>query len=240
MANPQKRQRADSYEKYFTSHWASNDLAYRLDLIRCIDKVHAADNGAYIRNLLLQIAMSQPGVAASLRGVEATLPVPVQETSEPLPVQETSELMNKFAACVEEVNYTLNEESSHLSGTRQYDRAHVVFNVVVEIINSIPKEACAPHIPWAIRSSALKSLVQIGNLIINVNDTLGHEVRKLFGGDTALEDAMLQIVDVLKVEEHGLMGQASDHIKNLMDLGAGYGLFTELAEVLDVLSGKHE
>ena len=51
---------------------------------------------------------------------------------------------------------------------------------------------------------------------------------------------MLQIVDVLKVEEHGLMGQASDHIKNLMDLGAGYGLFTELAEVLDVLSGKHE
>ena len=42
------------------------------DLTQCIDKVHAADNGTYIKQLLLQLAITQPAVAASLRAVEAT------------------------------------------------------------------------------------------------------------------------------------------------------------------------
>jgi hypothetical protein len=231
MANPQKRQRGDDYEPYFTSHWASNDLAYRLDLIRCIDKVHAADHGAYIKNLLLQLAMSQPGVAAALRGVEATLPLPVQQTCEH--VQITS---NKFAAYVEDVDRMLNEESCHLSGTRQYDRAPIVFNSVVEIIDSISDEACAQHVPIAIKNNALGSLVQIGRMIIDVHDTLGHEVQKRFGRDAALEDALSRIVNSLTVEEFGRVSKAHGDIRELWELGAGQSLFTELEGVLDALS----
>lgn len=231
MANPQKRQREDSYEKYFTSHWASNDLAYHLDLIRCIDKVHAADNGASIKNLLLQIAMSQPGVAASLRGAEATLPVPVQQTSEHVQITR-----DNIAAYVEEVDYLLNEENSHLSGTKQYDRAPVVSNRVFEIINSISDGVCAQNIPMAKKGFALGSLVQIGRMIIDVNDTLGHEVQKRFQRDVALEDALSRIANSLTVEEVGLVRRAPGDIRELMERGAGYGLFTELGGALDALS----
>jgi hypothetical protein len=236
MANPHKRQRENSYDKYFTSHWASTDLAYRLDLIRCIDKVHAADDGAYIKNLLLQLALSQPGVAASLRGVEAT--VPVQQTPEY--IQATT---NKFTQHVRDVQYAVIEEHSDLSGTKQYDRAYTVIAKVVSAINSISKEACAQNIPWAIKHSALESLIQIGRIISDGTDTMAHEVRKYFQSNLILEDGITEIVKTLTVEERGRLCQAPggsmsirDWIKNLIDLSAGFVMFTNLVDVIELLS----
>jgi hypothetical protein len=241
MANPHKRQRENSYDKYFTSHWASNDLAYRLDLIQCIDKVHAADDGAYIKNLLLQLALSQPGVAASLRGVEATLPV-VQT-----PVVQTPEYVqaatNKFAQHVSDVEYAVIEEHSDLSETKQYDRAYMVCIKVVSAIDAIFKEACAQHIPWAIKHSALGSLIQIGRIICDGTDTMGHEVRKHFQSNSILEDGVTEIVNILTVEERGRLCQAPggsmsirDWIKNLIDISAGFVMFTNLVDVIELLS----
>ncbi|OSS43801.1 hypothetical protein B5807_11684 [Epicoccum nigrum] len=236
MANPHKRQRANSYEKYFTSHWASDDLAYRLDLIRCIDKVHAADEGAYIKNMLLQLALSQPGVANSLRGMEATLPV--QQTPEY--VQAAT---NKFNQHVRDVEFAVMEEHSHISEWKQHDRAYMVCSDVVSAINSISREACAQHIPWAMKQSALDSLIQIGRIICSGTDTMGHEVRKHFQSNPILEDSISEIVKTLTVEERGRLCQAPggsmsirDWMKNLIDLSADFVLFTNLQDVIELLS----
>lgn len=139
---------------------------------------------------------------------------------------------------MEEVDIALNEEHNHLSGTRQYDRAPMIFARIISIINSISDEACAKHVPIPIKGSAMASLVQIGRFIIDVNDTLGHEVQKRFERDTALEDALSQIMNSLTVEELGFFRQAPGAIKELMEFGSGYGLFTELGGVLDALSDE--
>ena len=157
--------------------------------------------------------------------------MPVQQTSEPVQITR-----DNIAAYVEEVNNLLNEENSHLSGTMQYDRAPMVANEIFEIIKLISDGVCAQNIPMAKKGFALGSLVHIGRMIIDANDTLGHEVQKGFQRDAALEDALSRIANSLTVEEVGLIRRAPGEIRELMERGAGYGLFTELGGVLDALS----
>ena len=65
---------------------------------------------------------------------------------------------------------------------------------------------------------------------------MGHEVQKRFQRDVALEDALSRIANSLTVEEVGLVRRAPGDIRELMERGAGYGLFTELGGALDALS----
>ena len=60
MVPPHKRQRTNTNGNSIVPAPPLDDLA------QCIDKVHAADDGTYIKQLLLQLATSQPAIAASL------------------------------------------------------------------------------------------------------------------------------------------------------------------------------
>ncbi|KAF3007933.1 hypothetical protein E8E13_011228 [Curvularia kusanoi] len=234
MATSRNGQRINRNKEPNTTEPSSSNLTQHRDLARCIDKVHAADSGAFIKQLVLQLAVSQPGIAASLRAVEASL---IQRQG---PRQEPS--TRDFSSYVETVDFSINEWFSNLTEMQQHDKILPVFDNVVENIGHLSKEACATHASWVTKFRALEALMHIGVIICDGRDTMGHEIRKRFQNDCALEDAMSDIVGTLTPKERGHVcrmysGQSrfGDTMKHFRRLSAGHRLFPDLQSLVDCL-----
>lgn len=116
------------------------------DLAQCIDRFHAADDGACLKQLLLQLGVSKPAIAASLRAVEATFNRPLQPRQ--VQRQQVQSEPTSLAQYVAEVDYFLNKEVNDLSGSRQCDRADRTFQSVFSTIGSIEEEAARENAHW--------------------------------------------------------------------------------------------
>ena len=139
----------------------------------------------------------------------------------------------------------INRRYSGMSGSRQYDMAFEVLESVTSTIRSIGDEASAQHTSFGTKRSALETLRKIGKTICLSGDVIGHEVRKQFGAETVLEDAMNAVVAKMSEEECEKMCAIHDgrstflqKMEELHQLAEDYCIFADLGGVLDALAGE--
>lgn len=162
------------------------------DLAQCIDKLHAADNGIYIKQLLLQLDISQPVIEASLRAAEATS---VQQSR--LRQKQSQQVQDKPVSLS---NYVwglasiLNVEHEGSSEFKNYDREGCAFRSLLSMIDSIEEKAIATKAHWRTKYSALDALCEIGNVVVGSKSDLTPGIRKRFQGDWSLEDVVDDMV----------------------------------------------
>jgi type II secretory ATPase GspE/PulE/Tfp pilus assembly ATPase PilB-like protein len=149
------------------------------DLSDCIETLDAADNGATIKRLILTLAQSDP-VAANL----------VHHCYDSHIRREQSKVID-FDPYSKHIWSAINSRYSRLSGSKQYEKAFEVLDDVTGMISTISQKASAQHTSFGTKRSALETLRKIGKTICLSGDTVGHEVRKQFQHESALEDAMI-------------------------------------------------
>lgn len=141
--------------------WSSPD---RAAIIAPIESLNEND----MRKALLEIAISVPRASdVVFRAVEENKR------------KEAARVIN-FDHLSKSVWYTLNKEYSRLSGSNQYDRSGDAYDLVTSAIGRIAHEVKVSS-SFGTKASALSTMRKIAKSIaLSSNDSLGHEVRKLF------------------------------------------------------------
>lgn len=95
----------------------------------------------------------------------------------------------------------INKEHSHLSGSRQYDKAFDVYFDIVHDIQDIAKQAGSIASDET-RRNALEGLRKIGKTVwLSAGDTLAHEVQKHFQNGRDMTEAMLDVVNAMSDQQ---------------------------------------
>ncbi|KAF1940194.1 hypothetical protein EJ02DRAFT_238337 [Clathrospora elynae] len=222
-----------------------------------IDAVYAADDGVFIKTLLLHAATALPGIGAQLRTKYNDLCL--QHQSRSLTVQQQSRPINPaslqqqprpigFDHYSKDVWHAINDDYDHLSSSKQYEKAFDVFDEVTSIIKAVKCECVSQPASFGTKRSGLETLRKIAKTIcLSSGDTFGHELQKQFQHDCTLEDAMSAIVSAMNDTEFRDMCDWNDGRSTFMQkmhelkrLADGYRLFGELDEVFADLGGESE
>jgi hypothetical protein len=202
------------------------------DLSECIEALHAADEGVFVKDLLLRLANTQPDTAKTIR------------LAYDVHIKRQQVQVINFDHYFHDVWNKINDQYSSLSGSKQYDMSFDVFDDVSSIIQSIAEQAGERHASFGTKASALETLRKIGMTICaSSGDTLGSEVRKQFSHDSEFVDAMQTVVDALSDAECEKMCAVHDgrstflqKMEELKSVASGYCCFKGLAEVIDALT----
>lgn len=129
-----------------------------------------------------------------------------------------------------------------LHNTKELEKFSMMSEAVIEEIGEQAGESPAS---FGTKQSGLEALRKIGNTTLLSCDTIGHEVRKQFQSDSALEDAMLEIVSNMSDEECQKMcdikeGRTTflEKLEELASVGKGYCVFEGLDEVISQLCNQ--
>jgi hypothetical protein len=235
-----KRQRADTVPgQNSTSAIDQAPLATDVpdyDLSGCIETLHAADDGAYLKEVLLALASSEPATALVLR----------RAYDKHIRLEQSKVI--DFDHYSKSVFYKIKNQYQSMSGSKQYDVSFLVVYEVSDIIRLIGKQAGAEHACFETKCSGLETLRKIGKTIcMSSTDTLGHEVLKQFGHDSLFVDAMHEIVGAMSEEECEKMCEVNDgrstfsrKMTELCRLADDHCVFEGLEDVIATLSGQDE
>lgn len=143
----------------------------------------------------------------------------------------------------------LNVTYDRLSGSAEYDMAGEAESSVRDCIRTIRK-GCPPHANFKTLKSGLETLRVIGEIIILSNNTVSHEVQKVFYIDRILEDTMFGIVNAMTdLERDTLVYQGwiyklekLEELANVHCIFEGLGdvvhcIFKGLGDVIQLLEG---
>jgi hypothetical protein len=143
----------------------------------------------------------------------------------------------------------LNQEHSHRSGSRQYEKAFDVYYQIVEDIGEIASQAGSVASDET-RRNALEGLRKIGKTVcVSTGDTLAHEVKKHFQGGSQMTDAMLAVVHAMSDQQRLYVRdswkpdgarQFIDTLDELVSLSQEECIFDDLESVLVALDGEYE
>ena len=151
-----------------------------------------------------------------------------------------------FDYCSKSVWKSLNITYAKMSGSRQYDAAFDVKSSIDSIIETIAEQCQRPSSSQT-RRNGFKVLRKIAKSILLSGDTLGHEVRKQFGDDSSLEDAMLAILkqmdagEIADIRRGGVSGSESDELwDKLLELKelANGNCFDKFNSVIEFMEGR--
>ncbi|KAI4714526.1 hypothetical protein J4E89_000206 [Alternaria sp. Ai002NY15] len=233
-----------------------------------IDTLHAADNGQLIKDFLLECSMVSPIVASMMRrlydhhvqlqeersvegagetgpgdraeldhGVDAV----VQDGSE----QDTRSIANDFDNYVDIVWYTINKRYRKCSSSKQWDASLVVAQEIEDFVNIIRDEATQESTHPETQRSALETLRNLGVVICEGPDEIGHRVRLMFGTPTSLVEAMNAIIDKMTNDERKTMREMHDgdatfvkKMRRLQRLAGGHYIFKGIGGVIKHLYGE--
>ncbi|KAF2872298.1 hypothetical protein BDV95DRAFT_569443 [Massariosphaeria phaeospora] len=204
------------------------------DLLECVDALYADKDGEELKTILLEIGYLQPAVAVRLRLAYEKI------------VQRERARVQSFDFHSKEIWHILNRKYASLSGSKAYNISGEVLHDITETIQGISDQAGALHSSFGTKQSGLETLRKIGKTIcLGSNDTLGHEVLKMFGqGETALEDAMESIVQTMSDDERLKMCDVNDgrstfldKMEELRELADDHCVFEGLAGVIAELAG---
>ena len=240
MEATRKRQRANTGGDAIPPHTGPQNPGpshvYARDLVQEIETLHAADNGAFLKQLVAQLATQEPYVSDIL-----------MKAYDDLIRQARARVIN-FDHYSSNVWHSINKTYKSMSGSKQYEIAFQVVDNVVSAINSIGEQAGVLQASFGTKSSGLQTLRKIGKTIcLSGSDTLGHEVQKNFQHETALEDAMCNIVAFMTSEERSRLcldddGRSTflDKMYELENLARNYCVFEGLTEVIRDLRSLSE
>lgn len=193
-------------------------------------------DNAVILDLLTKAALNHPEVRASIQGaVDAKR-------------REESERVLNFDGLSKSVWYEINIRHKRLRDSQQYEMAGDVYWEVMNAIERIEK-SCGPLASADTRFNGLSTLRKIGKTICLSGDgsTIGREVRKDFQGESALERAMLQIVQGMGIEERwDVRGDDETDeslwpkLLELKELADPYCVMEGLQGVLDALESGYD
>ena len=110
---------------------------------------------------------------------------------------------------------------------------------MVSCIETIGKE-CLPEASFGAKENALETLRKIGKTVCLSGDTIGHEVRKQFQGDTCLVDKMLDIAESMTQEERDEVTDTewSDKLHELVKLSKDRFIYEGLSKLVVVMDGE--
>ncbi|KAF1960077.1 hypothetical protein CC80DRAFT_489303 [Byssothecium circinans] len=233
MENIRKRQRANTNGD---STAPLPPILATEDLSAYIDALHASDNGALLKRMMLQLAISDTHTATY-----------VSQNYVNLLAREQARVID-FDHYSKDVWHKLNSDYEHLSGSKAYDISWDVQSAIVARINKIGSKAGNEHTSFGTKRSGLETLRKIGKTIcLSSNDTLGHEVQKQFGHETSLEDAMYTIVEAMSEEQRERMCEVHDgrstfleELVELKGLDGSHCVFEGLEGVISLLTGEEE
>jgi hypothetical protein len=223
MANPYpgKRQRTEE---------PTNFNATKIEIWEALTRLDAS----FTQQLLFRIAMSQPRVASE-----------IWESYQSELEKQRTEVLD-FGIHAEEVDNALNANYDSLSGSKQFELADDVIDQILRSIAAIQKEATKANTSFGTRKSGLEVLRNIGEIICTSNGVIPREVIKSFQHDSALEDAMLAIVECMSAEQRSAMVKAGDgssdfreKMRNLVADGDGLCIFSKVGDVLRALEEAH-
>lgn len=209
-------------------------------MLRTIEEIRSSlqnlDN-AVILDLLANAALKHPEVKFSIQAAIDT------KRSE-----ESKRVLN-FDGLSKSVWYKINIQYKRLRDSQQYEMAGDVYRDVVDAIERIQK-TCGPFASAETRYNGLSVLRKIGKTICLSGDgnTIGREVRDDFGWNSALEDAMLAIAQIMDEEERCGIREDEEtgeslwpKLLELKELADDYCIMEGLQGVLDALEeGYHE
>ena len=204
------------------------------DITECIDALDAADDGALTRQILINTATDDPGLATQICYYYSKL------------IEVEKRKVISFDHLSKEIWYKINKQYRSMSSSAQYNMSFEVFHDIGDIIQSIAEEAGVEHASFGTKASGLETLRKIGKTIcMSSNDTLGHEVQNQFSMDPRFADTMKVIAGVLNDEECEMMCNLNDgrstflqKMEELRDLAEDYCCFDGLQEVIDILTGE--
>lgn len=151
-----------------------------------------------------------------------------------------------FDYCSKSVWKSLNITYAKMSGSRQYDAAFDVKSSIDSIIETIAEQCQRPSSSQT-RRNGFEVLRKIAKSILLSGDTLGHEVRKQFGQDSRLEDAMLAILkqmdagEIADIRRGGVSESESDELwDKLLELKelANGNCFDKFNSVIEFMEGR--
>lgn len=147
------------------------------------------DDGAYTRSLLLKLASENPVIADTIRRVYHNKAYVEQNK------------VISFDSYSSRIWHSINKDYRSMRGSAKCEKAWDVFRDVESKIEEIGEQAGGGRTFFGTKKSGLETLRKIGKTIALSEDTIGHEVRKQFQTNTALEDAMWLIVGQMSEEE---------------------------------------
>ncbi|KAF2642393.1 hypothetical protein P280DRAFT_540217 [Massarina eburnea CBS 473.64] len=207
------------------------------DLEEYINVLDAADGGALLKRMMLQLAISDPYTSEFVR-----------KNYDNVLAREQARIID-FDHYSKSIWHTLNSNYRLMGSSNAYDISFKVQDDISEDIRSIGDDAGKKHASFGTKRSGLETLRKVGKTIcLSSNNTLGHEVQKQFHlGNTCLEDAMLAIVEAMSEDEKGRMCQIHDgrstfleKMEELDHLGDCYHVFGRLNDVITLLAGEEQ
>lgn len=203
------------------------------DLREYIETLHTIDKGFTVQDLLVHAATKDASTALTIRDLYNKH------------VQRQRAKIIDFDRYSKVVWHTIHPRFPQSRDSEQDDVVFEVLRDVTQIITKIGDKASAKFTSFATKRSGLETLCKIGKTICLSDYGLGYEVRKQFEHETALEDAMIDIVFTMNDEERVEMCAVSDgrstflqKMELLRRFGGECGLFDGLGRVLVNLGGR--
>ncbi|KAJ9379546.1 hypothetical protein DTO063F5_7138 [Paecilomyces variotii] len=225
-SRPAKRARVDTDDDVTASPSRNAEQPAPEEIDCLIDDLDEND----CRNLLSQAAMAHPDVLRSLRAVVRALEAQAAST------------VVDFNGHSSDVWKMLNVTYRSASGSAQYEISGQVENSIIDNINDICDQAAKPSASFGTKRNGLEVLRKIGKSIVLSSNTLAHEVQMRFQWDNSLVDGMMDIVNAMTHEEHGMMcfwndgrGPWQDKMNELVRLSRQRCCFNGLEDVLATL-----
>ncbi|KAF2747854.1 hypothetical protein M011DRAFT_467447 [Sporormia fimetaria CBS 119925] len=203
------------------------------DLSTCIPNL--AGRGQLLQDYMLSIAKMYPHVAETLRVEYEAL------------LQQERRRTIDFNHHSKSVWHAINSTGRGMKGSKAFEASFGVCHNVCDTIEEIGEQAGAEWASFQTRRSGLETLRKIGKTICLSEDVIGHEVRKEFGSNTDLEDAMFAILERMTPEEREQMCSVVDEkgsfiqkMEELQKLSKSYCILEELPDVISLLKNKDE
>lgn len=233
-SNPQKRKRTDTmgeqglqYQQ-IPQYQQPQQLKqapppYQPDVRRLQSAILAMDIN-FLSDFAMTMAMSQPLAAEML----------LQQHENILEKERTSVI--DFSQCANAVLAAVNVTGS---GSEQFDHADSSFENIRKIMATDIQDLVTPSSPYATKANALQVLYDIGDIVCEASDTIGHEIRIKFQCDVTLEDVMRHVLDCMTTEQraqargNGFMEKMRELLKRSLD----FCIFQDLGQICDLLQG---
>lgn len=165
-----------------------------------------ADNGAFLKHFVAQLATQEPSVAQVL-----------MSRYDDLVQREKTKVIN-FDHHSRNVWHSINTKYASMRDSKQYDISGQVIDGIEASIESIAAKAGVERASFGTKSYGIQTLRKVGKTIcMSGSDVIGHEVQRYFQHDTTLEAAMLDILRVMSAEERERLCLENDGRSSFLD-----------------------
>ncbi|KAK5175227.1 uncharacterized protein LTR77_000364 [Saxophila tyrrhenica] len=116
----------------------------------------------------------------------------------PAPAPQPAKDLSKYSGLAW---HAINTKYSDSRGSKEYEKAIHAIEDVCEYVEAIREAAMQSGAAFKIKQSALETLRKIGKSICLSVDVTGSEVRKWFQSERFLDEAMLEVLKIMTVDE---------------------------------------